>query len=280
MLGIQDVLVGAFVISMMVSVGSDLTWERLRAIVRRPRLLGGGLLAAYLCVPLAAWLLGTGLGLSAGLFAGLMLCAAAPGGPIGALFTQRAGGNLALSVSLLMAVNFINVLATPFTIQLLGVTPGDDIIIALLGMVGTILAFQIFPLVVGVQLRERRPELAEKVGRWGRRVANLLLVGAIVGFGISEADLFLQVDPRVLIAGEGVTLVAIVSGWLLVPGDRATKKAGAMSNAMRSQSLSILLASTQFSDPETLVAVLCFSILMFINGLAAAEIFRRTMPED
>ena len=274
----QDVLIGAFVISMMLSVGSDLTWDRLRAITRKPVLLAGGLAAGYLVVPLSAWLLGRGLGLDPALHAGLLLCAAAPGGPIGALFTQRANGDLALSVSLLMMVNLINVFATPITLQALGATPGADLVGELLAMVATILAFQVIPLVTGVQLRELRPKTAEVVGRWGRRFANACLIAAVIGLGVSQYELLLKVDLRVLLAIQALTLISMAAGWLLVPGPPEVRVAGALSNTVRSQSLSILLASTRFPAPETLLVVISYSVLMFINGVAAAEIFRRTMP--
>lgn len=277
---LQDVLIGAFVISMMLSVGAELTWGRLRAITARPALLGGGLAAGYLVVPVAAWLIGHGLGMAPAAHAGLLLCAAAPGGPIGAMFTQRATGDLALSVALLMLVNLINLFATPITLQLLGATPGDNIAGELLGMAATILGFQIVPLIVGVQLRESRPQLADKVGRYGKLVANGLLVLAVIGITATQYELLLGTKWTTLLAIEGLTLVSMAAGGLLIPGGPRTRAAGALSNTVRSQSLSILLASTRFPSPETLLVVLCYSVLMFFNGIGAAEIFRRTLPTE
>jgi predicted Na+-dependent transporter len=191
------------------------------------------------------------------------------------MFTQRASGNLALVVSLLMMFNLINLFATPLTLQALGATPSANIVYELLGMFFTILGFQVVPLVTGVQLRERRPALAEKVSRYGKIFANVLLFAAVIGVGVTQADLVTQLELSTVAAVEFVTIVALISGWLCIPGDHRTKTAGALSNTMRSQSLALLLASTRFPSPETLLAVITYSVLMFFNGFIASEILRR-----
>lgn len=275
MIEIQDILIGAFVISMMLSVGADLTWSRLWEIAKKPPLLIGGMLAGYIVVPLSAYFIGQYAGMTGPVHAGLLLCAAAPGGPIGAMFTQRANGNLALVVSLLMMFNFINLFATPLTLQALGATPSANIIGELLGMFFTILGFQVAPLVAGVQLRERSPQMADKVGKYGKTIANVLLLGAVIGMSVSQSNIIRQLELRTVAAVQTVSLIALVSGWLCIPGDRRSKTAGALSNTMRSQSLAILLASTRFATPETLLTVISYSVLMFFNGFIASEIFRR-----
>jgi hypothetical protein len=57
----------------------------------------------------------------------------------------------------------------------------------------------------------------------------------------------------------------------------------ALSNTIRSQSLSVLLASTRFDDPLTLLIVLLFSAVMFPFGITMAALSRRMIgatPED
>ena len=272
----QDALIALFVISMMLAVGLDLTIAQLRAVLHRPRAIAGGMAACYLAVPLAAVGVVQLLGLPTAVAAGLLLCAAAPGGPLGALFTQRARGDLALVVALMILVNVVNVFATPFTLQLLGATPGEDLVRELLGMSGTIVVFQILPLGTGVAMRERlTAETAGRIATWAKRVANGMLAVLCVGMVLFQSEILLQLPLSSLAAAELTVLAALAAGWLLVPGDRRAKTGGALFNGVRSQSLAILLASTRFETPETLLMTICYSLVMFFNCLAAAELLRR-----
>lgn len=280
MFSIEDGLIGVFVVSMMLSFGAELSWSRLRTIVSNPKLLFGGMVAGYVIVPLSTWLIGNAAGLSPALHAGMLLCAAAPGGPIGALFTQRAGANLAMAVSLLMAVNLINLFATPLTLHLLGATPDGDIVMELLGMFATILCCQVLPLVVGIEIRARSLDWAQWLSRRGKQFANAVLLVAIIGIALSQHGAMAAIDLKTLLVVEIITLIAMFSGWLLIPGDAHTRAAGALSNTIRSQSLSILLAKTRFPHTETLLAVLCFSMVMFFNGLLASQLMKRRLTQS
>ena len=71
---------------------------------------------------------------------------------------------------------------------------------------------------------------------------------------------------------------AFFGGWLLAGGGIEERASVGLSNCIRSQSLSVLLASTRFPDPLTLLIVLMFSAVMFPFGITAAVICRRMMP--
>ncbi|MDG1482718.1 MAG: hypothetical protein P8R54_24210 [Myxococcota bacterium] len=271
----QDVLVGLFVISLMWSVGLDLTVASIRSVFRTPRHLLGGLVAGYVVVPLTAAAMIVLLDLPTPVAAGLLLCAAAPGGPMGPLLVKGAGASLALSVSLLMCVNVINVLATPATLGILGASPGAGLLEELLAMAATIIAFQVIPLTVGLLLSERRRTLAERAAPWARRFATLMLVSVVVMVSVSgNADLSV-LGIEAFFAVLAVLIAAFVGGWLLAGGTRSERASVGLSNTIRSQSLSVLLASTRFPDPLTLLIVLLFSTVMFPFGIAMAVASRR-----
>ena len=276
----QDVLVGLFVISLMWSVGLDLTLASIREVFKRPRFLMGGLAAGYLVVPLTAAAMSALLALPPPVAAGLLLCAAAPGGPMGPLLVKGAGANLALSVSLLMVVNFINVLATPTTLGLLGASPGASLGEELLKMTGTIIVFQVLPLTVGLFISGRNRALADRIAPWARRFSVVMLLSTVaVVAGSGSAD-FSLLGVEALVAVFAVLIAAFAGGWLLAGGTRSERAAVGLSNCIRSQSLSVLLASTRFPDPMTLLIVLLFSTVMFPFGIAMAGVSRRLIPSS
>ena len=275
----QDVLVGLFVISLMWSVGLDLSIASIREVFKKPRGLLGGLAAGYIVVPLSAVAMVVVLDLPTPVAAGLLLCAAAPGGPLGPLLVKGAGANLALSVSLLMTVNFINVLATPTTLGILGASPGSGMLGELLAMGGTIITFQVIPLTVGILISERNRTLAGRMAPWARRFATLMLIAAVVVVSIwGDAQLDL-LGIESVIAVLVVLISAFVGGWLLAGREVEDRASVGLSNCIRSQSLSVLLASTRFPDPLTLMMVLLFSTVMFPFGIGLAAICRRMLPQ-
>ena len=97
---IQEICVGIFVFVMMISVGLDLRFRQVFAIFRMPRLLFVGLFLNYIIVPAVGVGIVHSLALEPVYAVGLLLVVTTPGGPLGALLTQKVRGNLALATSL------------------------------------------------------------------------------------------------------------------------------------------------------------------------------------
>ena len=109
----QPILVALFAITVMGSVGVDLTIDRVRVVFRRPRTLVVGLLLNHLAVPLLAFGIVQVCQLNEAVTIGFILCASAPGGPVGAMFTQRAEGHIAFAASLVVVMTALNTVTTP-----------------------------------------------------------------------------------------------------------------------------------------------------------------------
>ena len=77
----QDVALQLLVVAMMMAIGLELRAAELTEVFRRPGALVGALLLNVVAFPAWAWWMGGALGLSEGARVGLLLCAAAPGGP-------------------------------------------------------------------------------------------------------------------------------------------------------------------------------------------------------
>ncbi len=71
--------VALFVVSMMVTVGLDLTWRDVLDAWRRPRAIGLAMVANYALLPAVAWLIVRAVGLPAPVAAGVLLIAAVLG---------------------------------------------------------------------------------------------------------------------------------------------------------------------------------------------------------
>ncbi len=271
----QNIAVGLFVVLLMLSVGLDLSLERILGVLKRPRALLIGMAGQYLLVPPVALLLARALGLPPAATAGLVLCAVAPGGPMGAYLALQARGDVALAASLVLLSNVLNTAFIPLGLDLARVLIGPTDGSYLWPMARTILLFQVLPLTAGIGLRRAAPERAATLQRGSARLANAILVVVAVAVVATQARRFLDAGLQTLLAVEGTVLFAMAVGWLLSPRGRPTRIALACTGVIHSVSACVLLASAWFPDPATLLTVFAYSGSMFTTGVVAARIMAR-----
>lgn len=272
---LQSVAVGTFVVLLMLSVGLDLSLDRILATLRRPAALLAGLAVQYLLVPLVAWAAASGLALGEAERAGLLLCAVAPGGPMGAFLALQARGDVALGAAVVLVSNVLNTLMIPIGLDLLGVAVGPSDEGHVWPMARTILLFQLLPLTVGLLIHRSWPQGARHLQRWTAGLANGLLLVFGVAVAATQWPQLSQVDPRAVLAVELTVLAAFMLGGLLSPPGRATRVALATTGVIHSVSACVLLASTWFSDPMTLLVVFAYSGCMFATGVIATRLLAR-----
>ena len=87
----EDILIALCPIAVMLSVGADLTLDRVREVFVRPKALLVAMLVGYVAVPAAAFGVAQLFSFGPGMTTGFILCAAAPGSPLGVMLAQRAG---------------------------------------------------------------------------------------------------------------------------------------------------------------------------------------------
>ena len=162
-------LLNAILAIVMFSVAIDLTPRDFRALAKTPRPLVVGFLSQFLVLPVLTFLPVLALQPAPSIALGLILVAACPGGNISNFFTNRAGGNAALSVSMTALATVMAILLTPLNIALWGglyaptrailqETAIDPVSVAI--TVGLML---VLPLILGVTLNTRRPDITARL---------------------------------------------------------------------------------------------------------------------
>ena len=177
-------LLNAILAVVMFSVAIDLRPRDFRLLLQAPKPLVTGFIAQFAVLPALTFLLVLAVRPQASIALGLILVAACPGGNISNFITHRAGGNAALSVSMTALATVAAILLTPFNIAFWGrlyepsaailrETHIDPVQIAV--TVGLML---VLPLVLGVSLNTRRPDLTQRL----RRPLQWLSMGIFVAF--------------------------------------------------------------------------------------------------
>lgn len=177
-------LLNAILAIVMFSVAIDLTLDDFRALAQRPKALIVGLFSQFLVLPILTFLLILVVQPGASIALGLILVAACPGGNISNFFTHRAGGNTALSVSMTAFSTVMALVMTPLNIAfwggmygpskaLLQETSIDPVQVAI-----TVVVMLLLPLMLGLTLNMRRPELTQRL----RRPVQGLSMGILIAF--------------------------------------------------------------------------------------------------
>lgn len=281
----------ALVVSLMISVGLELEPAALVELSRRRLALLLTVLVNLALIPALCWGLCAGLSLSREVTIGVMLCAAAPGGPTSALYTNIARADLALAASMTILLPALGVVATPLLLSTTVELPAGARV-PVLPMVVTLVVLQVVPLAAAMLLRRRNLALAARLAPPARTLANAILGLLVIGLGITQGHLLLGISGPTWLVLIGSTIAAFALGYLGVGlgvglgprGSRSSGRAGAMVAACRNVSVAIMLASTFFPDPVVNATVLTFGLVTFSLPLALAHAWKlhraRELPEE
>jgi BASS family bile acid:Na+ symporter len=261
----------------MFAMGVTLTWRELAAVWQRPHQVGLGMALQFVVMPLAAWAIGTALGLPAALIAGLVLVGASPGGTASNVVCYLASGDVALSITLTAASTLLAVVATPLLTWLY---VGQQVPVPVWDMLLSVAKIVLLPVMLGVA-----------VNTWlGVRIAPVRDIFPVVSMAaivlIIAIIVALNVDN--IAAGGWLVALAVVLhntaglaagyglGWL-VTRDLRSARTLAIEVGMQNSGLAVALAVQYFSAAAAIPGAL-FSIWHNLSGSALAAYWSRRTP--
>ncbi len=190
-------LLNSILAVVMFSIAIDLKPSDFKLLAKAPKPLIVGLASQFVVLPVLTFLLVLATQPQASIALGLILVGACPGGNISNFITHRAGGNAALSVSMTAFATVGAILLTPLNIafwgslygpsaEILRATAIDPVSIAI-----TISLMLILPLVLGVILNARRPEITARLRGPLQWVSMAIFIGFVAVALASNWALFL-----------------------------------------------------------------------------------------
>jgi BASS family bile acid:Na+ symporter len=258
----------------MFGMGMTLRAADFRDVLRRPRLVGLGLVLQYGLMPLFAWALARAFGVPPEVAAGLVLVGACPGGTASNVVCYLARGDLALSITLTACSTLIAVAATP---GLTWLYIGQTVPVPVWAMLGSVAKVVLLPVLAGVAINSL---LGPRLGGV-KRVFPLVSVGAIV---VIIAVVVALNSER--IAGMALMVAALVAAhnalgllggyWSgrLLGFDRRVSRTLAIEVGMQNSGLGATLATQYFGAAAALPAAV-FSVWHNLSGSALAAWWSR-----
>ena len=202
---IIDVILPVALAFIMFSLGIGLTVEDFSIITKEPKVFAIGIANQMIVLPIVAFAIASGLGLSAELSVGLMILACSPGGVTSNILTKLAKGDTALSVSYTAVVSVATVVSLPLVVGLsmdhfMGES-APDIDVLTLGI--TMFLLTTVPVMIGMAVRKYSTETADKIDKSVSMIAAGLFVIIVLAAIATEWDTLMdnigKLGPAVVI---------------------------------------------------------------------------------
>jgi BASS family bile acid:Na+ symporter len=263
----------------MFCMGLTLTPPDFASVAKRPWAVVLGIVAHYVIMPGAGWLIAVGLHLEPELAVGLILVGCAPSGTASNVMAFLAKGDVALSVAVASVSTLIAPVVTPLLVLFLA---GSFLNIDAGAMVLDIVKTVLVPVVAGLLARLFLNKLVARVLPalpWASAVVISLIVAIVVAGSASK-----------IVAAGGIVFLAVVlhNGFGLGLGylagklgrlDDKARRALAFEVGMQNSGLAATLATAHFSPLAALPSAV-FSLWHNVSGAAVAAWLARRPLRD
>ena len=257
----------------MLGLGLSLTWADFRRVVSFPKAAVTGLVAQMVFLPLVGWGLVHLFSMSAELAVGLMVLALCPGGPTATLITHLSKGDTALSVTLTAVTSVLTVVTVPLVLNpvmadLMGA--GRAVSLPVLQTVGQLFLITLLPVGLGMLIRSKRAEFADRMERPVKVASAVLLVLVIAGAILREREnlptFFAQAGLPMLVLNLVAIGLGLGAGWLLKL-NREESVCLAVDTSISNGTLAIFITATLLGSPQMAIPAAIYSLLMFATGV-------------
>jgi bile acid:Na+ symporter, BASS family len=263
----------AFVITSMFGLGLGLTVRDIVEPLTDVRFLLASLVANFLLVPAAAWVLTHLIPLAPDLEVALIVFSAVAGAPLVIKEVQLARGDMRAAVSLVTLQVVATVIYLPLALPLLipGITV-NPVAIAL-----PLLLQILLPLGLGLLMNVRYDEEAEMARPIMSEIANLSLALMLVLNLGNVGRVFSLLGTGAIAAAILLVLVGLGAGWLLGGPTSARRRTLALGTAQRNFAAAFVIGGGSFGDrPTVMIMLLAASLVSMVLLLPyAAELGRR-----
>lgn len=263
----------------MLGLGLSLTRADFERVARHPTVTVVALVCQTLLLPAACFGLILAFGLPPALAVGMMLLAAAPGGTSANLFSHLFRGDVALNISL-TAVNSVLALVTlpvvvNFATDFFG--GGTAQIGAQAKTAVDVFVIVLLPVIIGMLIRSRRPEWADRMQRPVRTASFAILVLVLLAAIATNWDLLAQEFGRLSVITVLFCLLSLTVGFV-VPSRFGAPRRQAVATSfeigIHNATLAIVVAQTVLGSTELSLPAAVYGVLMLPLAFAFGTLIR------
>lgn len=281
---LTDILLPVALGVIMLGLGLSLTVADFRRVVVYPRAVVVGLFCQTVLLPLVCLGLAHAFALPPSLAVGLMLLAAAPGGAVANLFSHLAHGDVALNVTLTAVNSLLSLVTLPLVVGLsvahfVGVSHAVP---AQPSKVITVFSLVVVPILLGMWIRARRPDVAGGLARPVRILSAGFLLAVVAFAAIKERRGLPDAFAKVGVPALAFNLASLGLGYLvprLLRLDRKQATAIGMEIGIHNGTLAITVANNVLGDSTMALPAAIYSLLAFFTAAGFGWLVRAPQGE-
>lgn len=278
---LSNVVLPLAIVIIMVALGMTLTTADFRRVFTQRKQVLIGLLCQLVLLPILGFIVAGVFTLPAVYAISIILLAAAPGGATSNLIVHAADGDRALSVTLTAISNMLAWFTIPFLLGIAYTTYGSgtlDIDFPVADTMIQVAVLTVIPVIIGMAIRNWKPEFAEKTKRFSRIFATIFLFLVILALVIQNWDVIVNDGPRFAPAFIVLNVTALVVGYIvpkLVKIDEVQTVTIAIETGIQNSTVAITVALTILNNNEMAVIPGLYAIWMYVTGFALAFLMAR-----
>lgn len=257
----------------MLGLGLSLSLADFARVAKFPKPVLIGLACQLLLLPLACFFLAKAFGLAPALAVGLMLLAASPGGTTANLYSHLAHGDVALNITLTAVNSVIAILTMPLIVNLslAYFMSADQAIPLQFAKVVQVFVIVLGPVAIGMWLRSRFPDFAERMQKPVKIISALFLLLIILLAVAKDWRTFVEYAPSVGGAALAFNLLSMAVGYCvprLLKLNLRQAIAIAMEIGIHNGTLAIALALSPalLNNPTMAIPAAIYSLIMFVTA--------------
>lgn len=264
----------------MFGVSLGITIDDFKRLFKNPKILFTGIISQFLLLPLVTFIFIKLINPMPSIALGMMMVAACPGGNVSNFMTQMAKGNAALSVSLTAFATLISLVMTPFNLHFWGnlYAPTAQILKTVeldpFELVKLVLLILGLPLIIGMLVRKKAPNLANKLMKYLKPVSLIIFLLFIVVAFYDNLTIFIKYIHYVLIIVIAHNFLAYLTGFYFAKAMKLSyknQKTLAIETGIQNSGLGLLLVFSFFNGLGGMALLVAFwAIWDIFSGLALA----------
>jgi len=267
----------ALLLAMAIDAGLKVNIEDVVSAFKRKREIILGLIANFIIIPAAAFILVKLFAAPPMVAVGFLLMAVCPGAPFALPGTTAARGDVPFAVGLMVSNVTLSVVLSPLLLGLLlsYVSVGQGLKIDFVKIITTLLISQLLPLGLTLWFHRAKPELSSKLVRPFDLIQNLLVLAVVVVGIAAQYQELAKFHLPFFVGFYLLFAIGWLSGWILGGRDKGVRKAMAFSTPQRNSGIALVIASANFPDTAAVPVAVIFAVLLALTGLVVQFVMRR-----
>jgi BASS family bile acid:Na+ symporter len=257
----------------MLGLGLSLTIDDFKRVVKYPKAIMIGLISQMILLPILCFFLVRAFGLSPELAVGLMLLAAAPGGPTANLYSHLYKGDVALNISLTAVNSLLSLFTLPLIVNfsIRYFLESGQAIPMQFEKILEVFAIVLIPVSIGMFLKSKFPKLSVILDKPVKVLSALFLALVIAGVVYQERENVIAYFKMVGLPALLFNVMSMGIGFYL-PRLMKLEKRQAISIGMEigihNGTLAIYIALSVIGNSVISISPAIYSLIMFFTAAA------------